>query len=151
MQKLLTKTMHDLKKQGVGGSYTAVKNLYVTLAFIGETENVSGALEALRSISFKPFRISLSDFGSFGNTLWIGVKGGQGLAGAAKAVQASLEKAGIPYDKAKFVPHITLVRKAAGSWKPVKAPKAEMMAGRISLMKSAAKDGKTQYTEIGSI
>ena len=57
--------------------------------------------------------------------------------------------AGIPFDGKKFVPHITVVRGAAG-WKkqPLPLPKADMTASRISLMKSEQKNGKTVYTEI---
>ena len=67
---------------------------------------------------------------------------------AGKTVADALDAAGIAYDRQKFVPHITLVRKAAGSWKQVAAPKGEMTVTKISLMKSAEKNGKMVYTEL---
>ncbi len=146
--KALTGTMHDLKKLGVKGSYVPMQNLHLTLAFIGETENVSDVKAALKAITLKPFRLTLSDMGTFGDILWAGVKGNQGLSAAAKQVRDALDGAGIPYDRKKFEPHITLVRKMSGNRKGAAAPKGEMMVKAISLMKSSMKDGRRVYTEI---
>ena len=151
IKKTITGTMHELKKSGVRGSYVASNNLHLTLAFIGEVENVPEVKTSLQTISCKPFKLSLSDFGNFGDILWVGVKGNQGLSQAAKAVRAALDQAGISYDQKKFAPHITLVRKAAGSWKAVKAPKGEMMVRKISLMKSSVRAGKTVYTRVAEV
>lgn len=148
LKKTITGTLHDLKQKGVKGNYVPVQNLHLTLAFIGEIDKPGAVKEALKNVSFKPFRLSLSDMGTFGDVLWVGVKGNQGLSAAAKSVRDALDAAGIAYDRQKFVPHITLVRKAAGSWKQVAAPKGEMTVTKISLMKSAEKNGKTVYTEI---
>ncbi len=148
MTKSLTGTMHDLKKQGIKGNYIPTQNLHLTLAFIGETDEVPAVKAALKEISLKPFRLTLSQMGSFGNILWAGVKGNQGLSAAARQVRDALDQAGIAYDQKKFEPHITLVRKMTGNWKTVPAPKGEMMVGRISLMKSSVKDGRRVYTEI---
>ena len=78
------------------------------------------------------------------------MKGNQGLSGAAKSVRDALDAAGIGYDKKKFSPHITLVRKASGSWKSIPAPKGDMMVKKISLMKSSIKDGRPVYSEVAS-
>ena len=148
LKKTITGTLHDLKQKGIKGNYVPVQNLHLTLAFIGETDKPGAVKEALRNVSFKPFRLSLSDMGTFGDVLWVGVKGNQGLSAAAKSVRDALDAAGIAYDRQKFVPHITLVRKAAGNWKQVAVPKGEMTVTKISLMKSAVKNGKSIYTEI---
>ena len=148
LKKTITGTLHDLKQKGIKGNYVPVQNLHLTLAFIGETDKPGAVKEALKNVSFKPFRLSLSDMGTFGDVLWAGVKGNQGLSAAAKSVRDALDAAGIAYDRQKFVPHITLVRKAAGNWKQITAPKGEMTVTKISLMKSAVKNGKSIYTEI---
>lgn len=139
--------MHDMKPY-VKGKYTPAQNLHLTLAFIGETKDADKVMDALRRVSFKPFRLSLSDIGSFGDLLWVGVKGNQGLSGAAKAVRDELDAAGIDYDRKRFEPHITIVRTASGKWQGIKAPKGEMMVKKISVMKSEQKNGKTVYSEI---
>ena len=148
MKKEIGKTLHALKQKGVRGNYVPLSNLHLTLAFIGEVEDAGAVKEALADISFKPFKLSLSEMGTFGDLLWVGMKGNQGLAAAAKSVRDALDAAGIDYDRKKFVPHITIVRKASGSYKQVPPPKGEMMVKKISLMKTTFKDGKPVYTEI---
>ena len=151
LKKPLTGAMHDMKKLGVKGDYVPMQNLHLTLAFIGETDHPGDVKAAFREISYKPFRLTLSDMGTFGDVLYVGVKGNQGLSGAAKAVRDALDGAGISYDKKKFMPHITIIRKVNGKWQQASAPKGEMMVKKISLMKSSVKDGKTVYTEVMSV
>ena len=150
LKKTITASLHDLKKQGVKGSYVPLQNLHLTLAFIGETRESEKIKEALRAVQYKPFRLSLSEMGTFGDLLWIGMKGKQGLTGVVRDVRKALDEAGIPYDGQKFVPHITVIRKMSGKWQSVPAPKGDMMVKKISLMKSEQKDGKQVYTEIFS-
>ena len=151
LKKAITGTLHELKKAGVRGSYVPTDNLHLTLAFIGETSRVEEIRAALSEVRIKPFRLSLSEMGNFGDLLWIGAKGNQGLSGAARSVRDALDKAGIDYDRKSFVPHITIIRKAAGNWKMTKPPKKEMMVKSISLMKSEVKDGRRVYTEVLSL
>ncbi len=151
LQTSVTATMHSLKKAGVKGSYVPSGNLHLTLAFLGEVQDRAPVQEALQAVHFKPFRLSLSEMGNFGDLLWIGLKGNQGLSGLARDIRTALDSAEISYDRAKFVPHITIVRKAAGKWKTVPAPRGEMMVRKVSLMKSEQKDGKRVYTEVFSI
>lgn len=151
LKKEITATMHALKQAGVKGSYVPTDNLHLTLAFIGETKEPEKVKEALAGIEVKPFRLTLSEMGCFDDILWIGAKGNQGLAGAAKSVREALDAAGIEYDRKKFMPHITIVRKAAGNWHKAKAPKNEMTVKSISLMRSEQKDGRRIYTEIFTV
>ena len=111
MKKVLVGCLHDLKKQGVEGNYVPAQNLHVTLAFIGEYEDPGRVKQVIQSVPFPEFRLCLSDKGNFGNILWAGVKGNQKLKTYVKNLRAALAAAGIPCDKEKFVPHITLVRK----------------------------------------
>ena len=150
MNKSIAGTLHGLKKQGIRGNYVPLQNLHLTLAFIGETDDPGAVKEAMKNIRWKPFKLSLSEMGTFGDLLWVGMKGNQGLSAAAKSVREALEAAGINYDRKKFTPHVTIVRKAAGNWKQVPAPKGEMMVKKISLMKTTFKDGKPVYTEVCS-
>ena len=149
MKKTLVACMHDLKKQGVEGNYVPAQNLHLTLAFIGEYDDPAGVKRVLESVPLPPFRLSLSEKGNFGNLLWAGVKGNQKLKTYVKDLREALKKADIPFDHDKFVPHITLVRKAAAK-KPyeVHLGKAEMMVKKASLMKSEMKNGKVVYREM---
>ena len=144
MKKSVIGTMHELKKADVRGSYVQAQNLHVTLAFIGETKDAAAIKAAMQTISCKPFRMA-------DNLLWVGIKGNQGLNKLAKYVTTALDAAQIPYDRKKFVPHITIIRNMGGPWKKVSPPKGDMMVKKVSLMKSEQKDGKRVYTEIFSV
>ena len=150
IKKNVAGTLHSLKQKGVKGNYVPLRNLHLTLAFIGETDDPGAVKDALKNISVKPFKLSLSDMGTFGDILWIGMKGNQGLSSAAKSVRDALDQAGIAYDRKKFTPHITVIRKASGNWKQVLAPKGTMMVKKISLMKTTFKDGRPVYQEVCS-
>ena len=150
LKKSITGTLHDLKQKGVKGNYVPTKNLHLTLAFIGETDDPDRVKEALKGISYKPFKLSLSEMGNFGNLLWVGMKGNQGLSAAAKSVRDALDAADIPYDRKAFTPHITIIRKSSGNWKQVPPPRGQMMVKSISLMKTTFKDGKPVYSEVCS-
>ena len=151
LKKSVTSVLHEMKKQGIRGNYVPVQNLHLTLAFIGETRETDAVKEAMQSVRFKPFRLVFSEMGTFGDILWAGMKGKQGLNGLVRDLRKALDDKGISYDSAKFVPHITLVRKVSGKWQNVPAPKGEMTVKKVSLMKSEQKDGKRVYTEIFSV
>ena len=151
LQKTVTKTMHALKGMGVKGNYVPIRNLHLTLAFVGEVKDPAPVIEAMKTVKYKPFKLSLSEMGNFGDLLWIGMKGKQGLSRVVSDLRAALDAADISYDKKKFTPHITIIRKMNGKWQSVSAPKGEMMVKKVSLMKSEQKDGKRVYTEIFSV
>ena len=151
MKKSVISTMHELKKAGVKGSYVPSQNLHVTLAFIGETKDSGAVKDAMKTVFCKPFRMAFTDMGTFDNLLWVGIKGIQGLNKLAKYVTTALDAAQIPYDRKKFVPHITIIRNMGGPWKKVSPPKGDMTVKKVSLMKSEQKDGKRVYTEIFSV
>ena len=151
MKKAVTGTMHELKKADVRGSYVPAQNLHVTLAFIGETKDASSVKTAMQTLSCKPFRMAFAEMGVFDNLLWVGIKGNQGLNKLAKYVGTALDEAQIPYDRKKFVPHVTIIRNMGGPWKKVSPPKADMTVKKVSLMKSEQKNGKHVYTEIFSV
>lgn len=149
MKKALVTCMHDLKKQGVEGNYVPAQNLHMTLAFLGEYDDPSKVKEVIRKVPLPEFRLALSEKGNFGNILWAGVKGNQKLKTYVKDLRAALAAEGIPFDKEKFVPHITLIRKVSAK-KPyqVHLPKADMTVKKASLMRSEQKNGKMVYKEL---
>ncbi len=151
MKREITDLMHELKMLGIKGNYVPARNLHLTLAFIGECKEKMKVIDALSGIDVKPFRLAFSEMGVFNQVLWVGLKGNQGLSQAAKDVRGALDAAGISYDRKKFEPHISIIRNVGGDWKKASLGKAEMMAKKISLMKSEEKEGKRVYTELFSI
>ena len=152
MKQSLIGVMHDLKQQGVTGSYVPVRNLHVTLAFIGEVESAEKIRQVMDSIPVEKARLSFSEFGNFGDVFWIGIKGNQKIKKYASDLRRALTDQGIPCDNRKFDPHVTLIRNQKGR-RPhdLVLPREEMTISRISLMKSEVKDGKRVYKEIYSV
>ena len=148
MKKASVEILHALKQNGVKGNYTPVQNLHVTLCFIGERHDSKAVEEALSSVKYKPFKLDFTEIGNFGDLIHIGIRGGQGISNLAGEIRKALDAAGIEYDRKKFVPHITLIRKASGKPGKVSIPNAGMMVKRVSLMKSERVDGKMVYTEV---
>ena len=151
MKDAIIRSMHEMKKAGIKGSFVPRENLHLTLAFIGETSEKDRIIEAMKTVRLKPFHLSLNGSGNFGDLIWIGLKGNQGLASLVKEVRGVLDKAGISHDGKEFMPHITIVRRSSGDYKKVQPPRGDMMVKKVSLMKSEQKDGKRIYTEIISL
>lgn len=151
----LTDFQAGLKSQGVSGNYTKRENLHITLAFIGEYGNPEDILDAMEQVEFRPIEISLRGVGSFGELFWVGLADNPQLTGYVKRLRRELAEQGIPYDKKRFSPHITLIRKYScrgGREIPVSdPPKGSMMATRVSLMLSERGKNGMIYTEIGSV
>ena len=152
MKKALVQTMHDLKGQGVTGSYVPVGNTHVTVAFLGEVEDAAKVKAVMDRIPVEKARLSFSGFGNFGDVFWIGIKGNQKIKKYAADLRRALREAGLPCDSSKFEPHVTLIRGQKGK-RPadLKVPAADMTVTRISLMKSEVRDGRRVYKEIYAV
>ena len=127
-----------LQIQGVKGNFTSRENLHLTLAFIGEYSDSGYVSEVLRSVPFEPARLVIDGFGSFGDTFWIGIKDDKGLEANVRRIRKALADSGIPYDRKKFMPHMTIARKLVyNKTFPTDVPfPAAMDIECISLMRS---------------
>ena len=148
MKKAAVQILHSLKQNGVKGNYTPVQNMHVTLCFIGEVADSKPIEDALSEVKYKPFKLSFTELGNFNDLLYIGTRGGQGINNLASDIRKAFDSAGIDYDRKKFNPHITLVRKSSGKPGKIVIPNADMMVKRVSLMRSDHINGKMVYTEI---
>ena len=151
LKKAAVGIMHSLKQSGVKGNYTPAQNLHVTLCFVGEVADVKPVKDALATVRFKPFKLGFTEPGNFGDLIHIGIRGGQGIHNLASDIRKAFDAAGIEYDKKKFTPHMTVVRKAAGRPGKITVSAADMMVKKVSLMRSDRVDGKMVYTEIFAI
>ena len=148
----LTDFQADLKSMGVTGNYSKRENLHITLAFIGDYGNPDEVLDAMEQVDFSPVKISLEGVGSFGDLFWAGLAEDPQLAAYVKRLRRALSEQGIPFDKKRFSPHITLIRKYSyrgGREIPVPAPpRGSMTATRVSLMLSERGKNGMIYTEL---
>lgn len=140
-----------LRNRGVRGNFTKLDNLHLTLAFIGEYDDPERVMDAIRPVPFPPFSIRLEGFGSFGDLYWVGLKDCEALSAYVKRLRRALAEAGIPFDRKKFSPHITLIRKASSEIPGVVVPDAAMRVERVSLMRSDRTKSGMVYTEVGQI
>ena len=102
-----------MREQGVQGNFTRTDNLHITLAFIGEYSDPSAVLDAISGVDFEPFDIRLEGLGAFGDLWWAGVgTGSDELKALASKIRHRLSEAGIPFDRKRFSPHITILRRA---------------------------------------
>lgn len=143
---------NDWYDLGVRGNYSSEENLHLTLAFIGEYPDPKPVMDALQSVTFAPIPLQLEGIGAFGDLWWAGVTHSSALEAVAKRIRRALAEKRIPFDKKKFNPHITLLRRASvDEIPPVSFAPASMKVDTISLMRSdRGKDGMI-YTEVGSI
>ena len=141
-----------LQAAGVTGKYRDPAGLHLTLAFIGEwPEDVTEILPVVE----KPFSITLSHTGIFpeANVLWAGIKASDELEHLAGRVRHCLADEGIPFDRKRFRPHITLARKPFIPEKTILSeipvPAVSMIVDGICLYRSDRGKNGPAYTVIG--
>jgi 2'-5' RNA ligase len=93
------------------------ENYHLTLRFIGEVEpwraeEVDECLAALRG---RPFDLALSGAGLFEkagriHSVWIGAERNDALAALQAKIETALQRIGLPPEKRRFAPHVTLAR-----------------------------------------
>lgn len=145
----------NLKKCGLNGKYTREENLHLTLAFIGEYGNPDKVLAALEELDFKEFTIEIDGIGNFGDLYWAGLKDNPYLVSLVKSLRKKLSDYEIPFDRKKFSPHITLVRKGefthGRACLPSFFPKMKMKVSSIALVKSEFGKKGMNYTVLGEV
>ena len=133
-------------------NWTSDENLHLTLAFIGEYQDVNRVKEALDSLEFKPFTIKTNGCGNFGSLRWVGIT--ENAVKLSDKVREALDKYDIPYDDKPMKPHVTVAREMIVDRRAVNqlphVAQSSMKITKISLMKSERVRGKLTYTEIYS-
>ena len=151
----LLQAQEALKKQG-RGNFTRRENLHLTLAFIGETQRLDAARDALRAIQSKAFTLHMEKIGAFDDLIWAGAELSPPLAALQKEVEHLLRVQGFTLEKRAFRPHITLCRRFApfGKRDLIAAQHAlgsiKSAVTRVVLMESLRIDGKLVYRSVES-
>ncbi len=156
MENAILDMQDAMKWKGVRGNYTRPENLHLTLAFIGEYPDPHHVKEVIERAAFEPFTIRLDGAGSFRGLWWAGVSaepacGGDPLRKLVKRIRHALADEGIPFDRKKFSPHITLVRRPDPADIAPPEPKGRdlsMRVDHISLMRSDRGKNGMIYTEL---
>jgi 2'-5' RNA ligase len=100
-----------------GAKWRSLEQFHLTLRFIGE---VDGALArdielALASVTMPGFELSLAHVGHFGDrrrprVAWIGVADSEDVNRLNRRTEKALCDIGLPTERRKFKPHVTLAR-----------------------------------------
>lgn len=154
IQDALTDVQDAMMEAGIWGNYTMPENMHITLAFIGEYDDPDRVLGVLDSIIFTPFEIKLGGIGSFRDIWYVGLEDSVPLKAVVRKIRRALANARIPFDRKRFMPHITIVRQAEGKAESVAEEELEklgslsMTVDYISLIKSERGKHGMIYTEL---
>ena len=93
------------------------ENLHITLRFIGETDEptLQDIALAADGVRFEPVPVTLAGAGHFetGNrvtAVWIGVEPSAPLTALRGRIESALVRAGLPPERRRFKPHVTVAR-----------------------------------------
>ena len=99
-----------------GARWQTREQLHLTLRFIGEIDgrDANAVHDALSTIDEPNFSIALHAVGQFGgkrpSALWAGVRPNDALTHLQKKIETALQRVGLPADRQRYVPHVTLAR-----------------------------------------
>ena len=154
MKEALMDIQDTMRTYGVRGRETPEENMHLTLAFIGDYDDPDYVKSVVDGIEIRPFDITLRGIGAFGDLWWAGIEESAPLQAVARRLRRALSEADIPFDRKKFSPHITLMRRANGRLSDAaREEMAElfgttMMVDHISLMRSDRGKHGMIYTEL---
>ncbi len=157
------KTTHELlelqdclRESGARGNYTKSENLHMTVAFIGEYGNPDDVLDVMENVSFRPIDIRFDALQLFREMYLLRVSQNPGLESYVRRLRRALAENDIPYDKKKFSPHITLIRRVSFRNGEIEKPESIHVpygtrVEHVSLMRSERGKNGMIYTELGSV
>ena len=100
-----------------GAKWVPPENYHLTLRFIGEVESwrAEEVDEALANIRARQFELSLRGVGTFEkagriHSLWVGAERNDALTHLQNKVETALQRIGLPPERKRFSPHVTIAR-----------------------------------------
>lgn len=155
MMDALSEIQDDLRRCGVKGNYTPRENLHMTLAFIGEYDDPEQVVEVMQKELLRSFSVKLSGYRPFKDMFFADFEENDDLRDYVKRLRQALLDEEIPFDRKKFLPHVTLIRRAdctkGKAFLPEFQDSESMRVNGISLMKSEQGRHGMVYTEIGYV
>ena len=152
MKNALLQMQDDMRDRGIKGNFTPEENMHLTLAFIGEYPNPQDVLDVIDDSAFRPLDLTLDGIGCFGELWYAGLRENKSLYAYVKRLRHGLADVGIPFDRKRFKPHITLIRKPlyrnAEDIAGIDISGCSMTADHVSLMRSDRGKQGMIYTEI---
>lgn len=151
----------EVKQLSSGGRFVPKENFHITLHFIGESQNLVGAAEAMAEAvrGIRPFELHLGKYsalekGSRGSTSVLKVLGDMDeLRAMYESLESALSDRGFSRERKQFTPHITLGRSvelddiSAGELERL-SPNASMQVRGITLFESVREGSRMVYTSL---
>lgn len=151
----------EVKQLSSGGRFVPKENFHITLHFIGESQNLVGAAEAMAEAvrGIRPFELHLGKYsalekGSRGSTSVLKVLGDMDeLRAMYESLESALSDRGFSRERKQFTPHITLGRSvelddiSAGELERL-SPNASMQVRGITLFESVREGSRMVYTPL---
>ena len=146
-----------VKLSSFGGRFVPEEAYHLTLHFLGESEDLLGAVAAMQEAvrGFRPFTLHLGKYASFArgktHTSIIEIKGElDELRALHESLGGALYEHGFPREMKRFTPHITLGRSVehdeiAEAELKALSPNASMTVFGISLFESVRIEGRLIY------
>lgn len=138
-----------------GGRITPPEAYHLTLIFLGEVsaDRLGEVKSAMEECPSPPLELTVGGWGRFrqkaGDILWREVRGGNALFSLQRRLVRALLRREFPVEKKEYVPHITVVRKAAfpkGFSALPEAGELSFPADGMWLMRSEPGHGAPKYT-----
>lgn len=159
MKKELSAALRELKARSSGGRFVSEENMHITLHFIGESNDLVGAANAMREAcaGIRPFELHPEKYGYFEKggkdrkTSFISVGGKlEELSVLREMLESALSDNGFSRDYHRFVPHITLGRNVEHDELVTMELeeiifKSSMTVNAITLFESRREEGKMVY------
>ncbi len=156
----LARVQKEVKQMSCGGRFVPQENFHVTLHFIGESNDLAGAVAAMREAvrGIRTFTLHLGKYDGFdkngSKTSFLAVKGElDELERLYESLQCALYDNGFSRERKRFRPHITLGRNVEHDELVTAelqrlSPNASMTVQGITLFESARQDGKVVYNPL---
>ncbi len=165
MRREVGTVLSALRERACGGRFEPLENTHVTLRFLGESNDLAGAVAAMHEAcrGIHPFTLRLGSYGCFlkgngsrgsGRTSYLNVEGDLDELGILhETLESALYDRGFSRDQKHFVPHITLGRNVehdelVGLELADIKPVAEMTVTELTLFESTRIKGRMVYTPL---
>ncbi len=151
----------EVKQLSTGGRFVPTENFHVTLHFIGDSQDLVGATDAMAEAvrGIRPFELHLGKYmslekGSRGCTAVLRVLGEiEELRAMYESLESALSDRGFSRERKQFTPHITLGRSVelddmtAAELERL-SPNASMQVRSITLFESRREGSRMVYTPL---
>ncbi|MBO4395511.1 MAG: RNA 2',3'-cyclic phosphodiesterase [Eubacterium sp.] len=149
----LLELQEAMKNAGIEGRYVPRENLHMTLLFIGEYKNPDDILDLMEEIRFKPFHVRMEHIEKYRDLYTVAFSVNNELEAYVRRLRRALGDGGVPFDRKKFYPHVTMVRKASCKEEfpilPEDLSDFDIEISHVSLMRSEQGKNGMIYSEMG--